>query len=121
MALGWQAGALERDRAALAAYAAEPPPLYVNPRNTALAAIAAATEAAHAKESVAVDVACNSPPSTRTTAAAAEPPPLRSREHRLKSALAALQLEKRIARRAAAKAATRSAIADDAVWGPNRE
>jgi hypothetical protein len=114
---------LERDRAALAAYAAaEPPPLYINPRKTALAAIAAATEAAHAKESAdVVAVACNSPPSTRTTSAAAEPPPPHSREQRLKSALAALQLEKRIARRAAAKAATRSAIADDAVWGPKRE
>lgn len=122
VALGWSEGAYERDRAALAAYAAEPPPVYVNPRNTALAAIAAATEAAHAKVSAdVVAVACNSPPSTRTTSAAAEPPPPhRSREQRLKSALAALQLEKRIARRAAAKAAKRS-IADDAVWGPNRE
>jgi hypothetical protein len=120
---GWEPSALERDRRALAAYAAAPP-VFTHPRKAQLEAIARATEQAHAETSAGVDVACNSPPSTRATPAAAEPsPPIerRSREHRLKSALAALQLEKRIARRAAAKAATRVALPDDAVWGPKRE
>ena len=103
----------------LASHAA--PKRYENPRNAALAAIAAATEAAHASDTVGAAVALPPPASTAPTAAVPPPPPLRTRKQRLKSELAALQLEERIARRAAAKAATRVAMADDAVWGPRRD
>jgi hypothetical protein len=96
--------------------------VYANPRNSVLAAIAARTEAVHAQGSTVGAAVASAPPAARSAPTAADPPPpLRTRKQRLKSALAALQLEERIARRAAAKAATRVALADDAVWGPKRE
>jgi hypothetical protein len=74
VALGWEAGAYERDRAALARDSAARPPLADS--KARLLAMAAATEAAHAMESAGVAVALP-PPVTRTTPAAADPPPKR--------------------------------------------
>jgi len=71
VALGWEAGAYERDRAALARDSAAAPRLADS--KARLLAMAAATEAAHAMESAGVAVALP-PPVTRTTPAAADPP-----------------------------------------------
>jgi hypothetical protein len=122
---------MERERAARAAAAASPPSMYSNPRNAELAAMARATEARHAEATAAAAAAVLvSPPATarNASAAAAAVLPPRSREEHLTARItrdkrerAALQLEARIAKRAAAKAARRAALDESAVWGPGRE
>jgi hypothetical protein len=128
-ALAWMER--ERERAARAAAAAASP--YSNPNNAKLAAmLARTTEARQAEDApAAADAAVLvSPPATARNAPAAAAAVLpRSREEHLtarvtrdKRELAGLQLEARIAKRAAAKAARRAAFADEsAVWGPARE
>jgi hypothetical protein len=127
----------ERERAARAAAAAAAAAAlpYSNPRNPVLAAVMARTlEARQAEDATAAAdaaVLVVSPPTTarNAPAAAAAVLPPRSREQHLtarvtrdKRELAGLQLEARIAKRAAAKAARRAAFADEsAVWGPARE
>lgn len=127
-AAGWVAR--EREARARAGGAREregcpdDPRVYVSPHRATLQAIARRAEEAHAQDAAAgVEVAAPFPPMTRTApAASAEPPPPpRSRKDRIKRELAAIHLEERIARRAAAKASTRVVLDDAAVWGPRRE
>lgn len=115
MALGWEAGAYERDRAALARDSAAAPRLADS--KARLLAMAAAAEAAHAMESAGVAVALP-PPVTRTTPAAADPPPPRTSRRAQREAAEARRAaaDKRHRDRARERQVLRGALAAEGSW-----